>query len=152
RNNKRYFFNRATFSDLKSPTEARVTPLTYEQTLARLGDLVASDEARHDQAERFYQAALASDPSDPGALGGLGWLRREQKRNDEAASLLGRAGEGGSTDYRVHYALARLRIDELRATPYDTNAPSPEQLALLESARTALRRSIELEPDFAEAR
>jgi len=152
RNNKRYFYNRAKFSDLKPPTEARVTPLTYEQALVHLGDVVASEEARRDQAERFYQAALAANPNDPGALGGLGWLRREQKRNDEAASLLARAAEGGSTDYRVHYALARLKLDELMLKPYDGNAPSPEQLALLQSARTALRRSIELEPDFAEAR
>jgi len=152
RNNRRYFYNRAKFSDLKPPTEARVTPLTYEQALVRLGDLVASEEARRDQAERFYQAALAANPADPGALGGLGWLRREQKRNDDAASLLTRAAEGGSTDYRVHYALARLKLDELMTKPYDGNSPSPEQLALLQSARASLRRSIELEPDFAEAR
>ena len=152
RNNRRYFYNRTKFAELKSPTEARVSPMTYEQTLVRLGDLVASGEARSDQAERFYQAALAANPADPAALGGLGWLRREQKRNDEAASLLTRAAEAGSTDYRVQYALARLRLDELSSRPYDGNAPSPEQLALLESARAALRRSIELEPDFAEAR
>jgi tetratricopeptide (TPR) repeat protein len=152
RNNKRYFYNRAKFSELKPPTDARVTPLTYEQTLVRLGDLVASEETRRDQAERFYQAALAATPADPGALGGLGWLRREQKRNDDALPLLKRAAEGESTDYRVHYALARLRLEELTSRPYDTNAPAPEQRAVLESARTALRRSIELEPDFAEAR
>jgi Tfp pilus assembly protein PilF len=152
RNNKRYFYNRAKFSELRPPTDARVTPLTYEQTLVRLGDLVASEEARRDQAERFYQAALAANPADSAALGGLGWLRRQQKRNDEAAALLTKAAEGGSTDYRVPYALGRLRIEELSAKPYDTNAPSAEQRGLLESARTSLRRSIELEPDFAEAR
>src|SRR5262249_39096702 len=75
-----------------------------------------------------------------------------QKRKDEAASLLTRAAEAGSTEYRVYYGVGRLRLDELMMTPYDANAPAPEQLALLESARAALRRSVELEPDFAEAR
>jgi tetratricopeptide (TPR) repeat protein len=152
RNNRRYFYNRAKFSELRPPTEAHVTPMTYEQVLVRVGDLVASEEARRDQAERFYQAALAVNPADAGALGGLGWLRREQKRTDEAASLLTRAAEGGSTDYRVYYGVGRLRWDELAGRAWNPAAPTAEQRALLEATRAALRRSIELEPDFAEAR
>ena len=138
RNNRRYFYNRAKFSELKPPTEARVTPMTYEQILIRLGDLLASDDGRAADAERFYQAALSADPASAGALGGLGWLRHEQERKDEAASLLTRAAEGGSTDYRVYYGVGRLRWDELAGQPYDPNAPTAAQRAL---ARCGPRRA-----------
>jgi len=151
RNNKRYFFNRAKFTELKPPTETRVTPMTYDQVLVRLGDLLASVDGRAADAERFYQAALSADPASAGALGGLGWLRHEQERKDEAASLLTHAAEGGSTDYRVYYGVGRLRWDELASQPYDPETPTAAQRALLEAARAALRRSVELEPDFAEA-
>jgi hypothetical protein len=152
RNNKRYFYNRAKFTELKPPSETRVAPMTYEQVLVRLGDLLASDRDRAAEAERYYQAALAADPASSGALAGLGWLRREQKREDEAAALLTKAAEGGSTDYRVYYAIGRLRWEEFTKRPFDPSAPSAGQKELLDAARSALRTSIELEPDFAEAR
>jgi tetratricopeptide (TPR) repeat protein len=152
RNNTRYFYNRARFSELKPPTETRVSPMTYEQVLVRLGDLLASDRDRAADAERFYQAALAADPASSGALAGLGWLRREQKRDDEAAALLTKAAEGGSTDYRVYYAIGRLRWEEFTKQPLNRPAPSAGQRELLDAARSAFRKSIELEPDFAEAR
>jgi tetratricopeptide (TPR) repeat protein len=152
RNNKRYFYNRIKFAELKPPTETRVAPMTYEQVLVRLGDLLASDKNRADDAERYYQAALAADPASSGALGGLGWLRREQDRKDEAAALLTKAVEGGSTDYRVFYGIGRVRWEEFTSSPYNPSSPTPKQKELLDGARAAFRRSVELEPDFAEAR
>jgi tetratricopeptide (TPR) repeat protein len=126
--------------------------MTYGQVLVRLGDLLASDRDREADAERFYQAALALDPASSGALAGLGWLRRDQKREDEASALLAKAAEGGSTDYRVYYGIGRLRWEEFAKTPFQPSAPSAGQKELLEAARTAFRKSAELEPDFAEAR
>lgn len=152
RNNTRYFYNRVRFNELKPPTEARVAPMMYEQVLVRLGDLLASDKDRGADAERYYQAALTVDPASAGALGGLGWLRREQGRTDEAATLLTRAAEGGSNDYRVYYAIGRLRWEEFVSSPYNPSAPTARQKELLEGARAAFRKSVELEPDFAEAR
>lgn len=151
RNNTRFFYNRAKFSELKPPTETRVTPMTSDQVLVRLGDLLASDEDRAADAERFYQAALAADPASSGALGGLGWLRLERKENEEAAALLTRAAAGGSTDYRVYYGIGRLRWEELSKTPINASAPTAKQKELLDAARAAFRKSVELEPDFAEA-
>jgi len=152
RNNKRFFYNRIKFAELKPPTEARITPMSYEQVLVRLGDLLASDQDRPADAERFYQAALAADPASAGALGGLGWLRREQDRKDEAAALLTRAAEDGSSDYRVYYGIGRLRWEELANDPYNSSAPTAKQKELLASVRAAFQKSVELEPDFAEAR
>jgi hypothetical protein len=151
RNNKRFFYNRTKFAELKPPTQALVTPMTYEDVLVRLGDLLASDKDRSADGERYYQAALAANPSSAGALGGLGALRQEQKKDEEAAALLARAVEAGSTDYRVYYAVGRRRWEALAGQPYDPGNPSAEQRAFLEAARAAFRRSIALNPDFAEA-
>jgi len=152
RNNTRYFYNRIRFSELKPPAEARVAPMTYEQVLVRLGDLLASDKNRAADAERYYQAALAADPASAGALAGLGWLRREQEHKEEAAELLDKAVASGTTDYRVYYAIGRLRWEEFVSSPYNPSAPTARQKELLEGARAAFRKSVELEPDFAEAR
>ncbi|WP_338662794.1 cellulose synthase subunit BcsC-related outer membrane protein [Pararoseomonas sp. SCSIO 73927] len=43
------------------------------------------------RAARAFEAALARDPADAAALGGLGVIRLRQGRADEAAGLLGRA-------------------------------------------------------------
>ena len=149
---RRYFFNRLQFAELKPPTEARVTPMTYDAVLVRLGDLLC--HGRMDElpdAERYYQAALASDPSNAGALAGMGFVRKEQERKDEAAALLRRAAEAGSTDFRVYYADGRARWEALLETSYNTENLDPKTRAELEAARAALRRSAELNPDFAEA-
>ncbi len=149
---RRYFFNRLQFAELKPPTEARVTPMSYDAVLVRLGDLLC--HGRMDElpdAERYYQAALASDPSNAGALAGMGFVRKEQERKDEAAAFLRRAAEAGSTDFRVYYADGRARWEALSETPHSSVNLDPKERAELEAARAALRRSAELNPDFAEA-
>ena len=147
RNNKRFLYNRFQFADLNPPSEASTRPMSYEDAVLRLGDLLARTR-RFAEAERFYEAVLTENPSSAGALGGLAWVRKRQERTEEAAALWRRAAEAGSTDFRVHYWNGRQRWDEI-GTSYDPDAA--DQRALLEAARAAFRRSADLNPDFAEA-
>ncbi len=150
RNNKRFFYNRVKFADLKPPTEARTTPMSYEDVVVRLGDLLAHTK-RLEEGERYYDAALAANPGCAGALAGLAWVRQRQERKDEAAALVRKAAEAGSTDFRVYYADGRARWEALTEKPRHRENLDPEDRAQLEAARAAFRRSAELNPDYAEA-
>jgi tetratricopeptide (TPR) repeat protein len=151
--NKRFFYNRLKFSELKIPAEARTAPMRYEDVLYRLGDLLAHGTAdRLPDSERLFEAVVAADPSHAGALAGLGRVRLRQKRYDEAAACLGRAIASGSADFRVFFYDGRLRWEALARKSRGAPAVDPELRALLEEARAAFRRSIELNPDFPEAR
>jgi len=147
RNNKRFLYNRFQFAELKPPTEATTTPMSSEDVVVRLGDLLAHTQQYAD-AERFYQAALSANPESAAALGGLGWMRRRQEKNDEATGLMRRAAAAGSKDFRVYYYDGLYRWEEI-GKRFDSN--NAEQRALLEAARAAFRKSADLNPDFAEA-
>jgi hypothetical protein len=150
--NKRFFFNRIKLSDLQIPQEARVETLPWEEAVFRLGDLLAhGDESRLDDAERFFDSVLAARPAHAGALGGLARVRLRQDRLADAAPLLRRAAETGSADFRVHYYDGELRMRELSARPAEKALDAEARLSL-EAARSAFRRSVALNPDFAEAR
>ena len=148
--NRRFTYNRRKFSDLTFSTEAGAAPMSYESVLCRLGDLLVRARRLTD-AERHYEAALASQPANADALAGLGTLRLRQEKLGEAASYLRRAAEAGSTDFRVSYEAGKLRWRELtdRTRSRSLNA---EERALLDGARADFRRSIALNPRFPEAR
>ncbi len=148
--NKRFIYNRRRVSDLTFSTEARTTPMSYETVLCRLGDLLARAD-RFADAERYLQAALAADPASANALAGLGRLRLRQERNDEAASFLRRAAELGSTDFRVHYEVGRMRWQELMDRTHGSSVLDAKDRALVEAVRADLRRSTSLNPGFPEA-
>jgi hypothetical protein len=147
RNNRRFLHNRFLFAKLDPPTEAATKPLSYEDVVVRLGDLLAYLR-RLPEAERYYEAVLTTNPSSAGALAGLAWVRRRQERKDEAGDLTRRAAAAGSTDFRVYYDDGLRRWEEIGPT-YD--ARNADQRALLEAARAAFRKSADLNPDFAEA-
>lgn len=148
--NKRFLYNRRKFSELKFSTEARVSPMSSESVLCRLGDLLIRAR-RFADAERYFEAALAAEPANPDALAGLGTLRLRQERSAEAAAYLHRSAEAGSTDFRVHHEAGKLRWRELTdKTP--ARAFEAEDRALLDAARADFRRSIELNPRYPEAR
>ena len=150
--NTRFLFNRIKFSELQIPQEARVDVLPYEEALFQLGDLLAHGEPdRLGDAESYFEAVLASRPSHAAALGGLARIRLRQDRPADAAPLLRRAAETGSADFLVHYYDGRLRMEELAGRPRPKALDADARMSM-DAARAAFRRSIALNPDFAEAR
>lgn len=143
----RFSYSRILFSELKVPGsgEAVVAPLRWEDAVTQLGDLLAhGDEDQLEDAQAHFEAALARSPLDPGALAGLGFCRIRRGRYEEAADFLKRSVDAGSTDFRVAYRLGDLRMRAL-----GSRVPTAEEL---EEARAAFRRSLDLNPSYAEAR
>ncbi len=150
--NKRFTYNRLKLSELKFPTETKVSPMRYDDVVCRLGEFLGhQSEARIPEAERYFQAVLASNPSSAHALAGLGFLRYRQQRYDDAYRYLQQAIASGSADFRVYFYAGRVRSDEFARETH-----SPEELAknraLLDEARSDFRKSAELNPDFPEAK
>ena len=150
--NKLYTYNRVKLSDLHFPRETRVSPMTYDDVVCRLGDYLAhAGPDRAAEAERYFQAILAMNPTSAPALGGLGLLRFRQKNDEDAADKLQRAIAAGSNDFRVYYHAGRVRWNEFAKQVHGTKDLDEKNRALLDEARADLRKSIELSPDFAEA-
>lgn len=149
--NNRYLYARYSYKDLDVPTEVKVEPLSYPQTLVRLGELLAHQyESRAPEAEAYFRAALAAEPEDPAALTGLGFLRVHREEYAEAAEYFRRATASERADYRAFYYDGQLRLDALTR---QWGWPLTEaQRSGLEGARASLRRSIALNPSFPEAR
>ncbi len=147
----RFLYNRFQLSELKLSTEATATPMSYASVLCRLGELIAHVSTdRLPDAERFFQAALASQPSNADALAGLGMVRLRQEREAEAADFFGQAVATERADYRAYYYYARLKLQKIaRAWSWPM---TDEERAGIEAGRAALRQSIALNPDFPEAR
>jgi tetratricopeptide (TPR) repeat protein len=148
----RFAIHRMSVADVRFPQDARVEELPFEESATLLGELLANgDGDRLDEAARCFEAALQARPAHAAALGGLARVRLRQGRPGEAAPLLERALESGSADFRVSFQAGRLRMEELRGRPGPLKLDA-EARASLEAARGAFRRSIALNPDFAEAR
>jgi tetratricopeptide (TPR) repeat protein len=147
----RFLFARYAYSDLAVPAQERVQPLSYPETLCRLGDLLAHEsEDRFEDAEIFFRAALAADPGLAAAETGLGYTRWERKQYVEAAEHFQKAVASDGADFRAFYYDGRLRMEDLLKA-WTWPATEAER-AGMEAARASLRKSIALNPDFPEAR
>ena len=104
-------------------------------------------------AERYFQAALAAEPADAGALAGLGLAapaRGAQRRGGRTSSE--RRSRPARADYRAYYdfgAAAAARRSRRRARRRMTE---PTSARSHRRGRAALRKSIALNPEFPEAR
>jgi Putative Zn-dependent protease, contains TPR repeats len=129
--------------DLKLQT----AQITEAEAQAYLGDLLL--HLNHlDEAEIYFQQALAQNPLLVMAQASLGMLRLKQLRAAEAIELLRRAAARDSgnylTQYYYAYALSREEMgEEGSVSGYGTQAA----LAM----RAALARTRELSPRFIEA-
>jgi tetratricopeptide (TPR) repeat protein len=149
----RFSYNRLKFEDLKVSSGAEVRKLDYPETLLRLGDLLAHEsEGQFDSAEAHLQAALARHPSQSGALATLGWIRMRQQVYAEAAFLLEKSIATGSADYRAYFYYGDLLMRLLANEVISVGRPNSRQRQIIDEARRALQRSVELSGDFAEAR
>jgi protein O-GlcNAc transferase len=75
---------------------------------------------RFPEAEATYRQLLASDPQNPDALHGLGWLAHQVGNHQAALQLLEMALQGNETDYVLHWHIATVserlgRIDRADA-------------------------------------
>ncbi|HEY1250537.1 MAG TPA: DUF1570 domain-containing protein [Thermoanaerobaculia bacterium] len=149
----RFFYNRITFSELTVPGEAHVEPMPWEDVVARLGDFLAHGaDDRLPDAERFLQTTLAAKPEHAEALASLVWIRVRQKSYDDAADLVARARASGSKDFRVYYYGGLSRMHQLSRSVQYAGRLDAKSRALIEEARADLRKSVELNDDFPEAK
>jgi hypothetical protein len=149
----RFFYNRLTFSELTVPDEVHVEPMPWEDVVARLGDFLAhGEDDRFADAERFLDATLAAKPGHPGALATLIWIRMREKSYDDVADLVARARASGSNDFRVYYYGGLSRMHQLSKSMQYAGRLDAKSRALLEDARSNLRRSVELYDGFPEAK
>jgi tetratricopeptide (TPR) repeat protein len=147
----RFNYVRIPYKDLAVPTEMKIEPLTHAETLFRLGDLLFHEnEERFEEAETFFQTALREDPGLAAAETGLGEIAFQREDYAAAAEHFRKAVSSERADYRAYYWDGRLKMHQL----YDAwSWPiTPTERETLEAARAALRKSIALNPDFAEAR
>jgi Flp pilus assembly protein TadD len=127
--------------------EVRSAPLAASETQYYLGDLLRHTE-RFEEAEARLKQALALDPGLSLAAASLGMLRVEQRRFQEARSLLERARAAAPDNYLVRYyyafALSREGMDEEGST-------SGYPAATAQTMQAELRKAIELAPGFPES-
>ncbi|MFN2386890.1 MAG: DUF1570 domain-containing protein [Thermoanaerobaculia bacterium] len=136
--------------DLDVPTETRVAAMDREETLLRLGELLARISGETlGRAESHFRAVLAAAPSHPEALAGMGYVRMRQREDGEAAEFFRLSLESGSADFRVPFHYGTLRLKSL---PIAGGSLGPDERGVLADARGAFRKSSELNPEFAEAR
>ena len=132
---------------LDSVQELKSVRITEAQALARLGDLLLHNQ-RYDEAEKHLRQALALTPELPAANASLGMLRVRQRDFVAAKAHLQQAmkddPENYLTQYYYAYALSREPMDDQEiVTKYTPDATA--------QMRTALRRAMELAPDFPES-
>jgi len=116
-----------------------VRPMAYPEVLVHLGDLLAAQEDRLEAAAGHFRAAVERRTSDPEALAGLADAVHRQGRRDEALALYRQAYAAGGDGFLLGYRYAKCLLD----------AGDTEDLA---EALSALRRSLELQANFAPAR
>ncbi len=119
--------------------DARVEPLTHDDVLYRLGDLLASEPEPRPEAAEHFQATLRAHPEHGLALAGLGYLAEREGRHEVALEHYRRAAALTPDDYLIQYRYAASLLRK------GDGSRAPE-------AREALERSIAANPDFAPAR
>jgi tetratricopeptide (TPR) repeat protein len=123
----------------ESNIQARVAPLSWSETLTRLGDLLMlGDPSQLPEADRHYRQALAAQPGFGPALGGL--CRIESEQNRPAMDCFMKAAQAAPDDFTIQYEYAHALLTQ----------PQVDSAAALR-ARTALARAVELQPGHGQA-
>lgn len=123
----------------ESKIQVRVRPLTWPETLTRLGDLLMlGDTSQFAEADKHYRQALAAQPGFGPALGGLCRIESAQKR--PAVDCFTKAAQAAPDDFTIQYEYARVLLTQ----------PEVDSVSALQ-ARTALSRAVELQPNHGQA-
>ncbi len=128
-------------------TEMQTAPLSEAESRAYLGDLLYHGN-RYPEAEAHLNQALALNPDLPQALVSLGLVKMRQRKFADAKQYLEKAVQTDAKNYLAFYnyafVLSREGMDENDfVTSYNKET--------VEKIRAALKKSIELNPKFAEA-
>ncbi|MBA2619663.1 MAG: tetratricopeptide repeat protein, partial [Acidobacteria bacterium] len=133
-------------SKLTFDAELQAAPLTDAEARAYLGNLLYHSY-RYAEAENVLRQSLALDASNARALLTLGLVKMRQKNYTEAKKYIEQALHTDAQNYLAHYkyayVLSREQADDDFVISYSTEA--------IEKMRAALKKTIELKPDFAEA-
>jgi Flp pilus assembly protein TadD len=103
---------------------------------------------RFKAAEAYFAQTQELAPEDPTSYEGFGLLAGERNNHHEAVRYLKQALERGSTNFLVHFVLARARY-ALTADAEERHTRLEDSLAA--SLREELKKCIALRPDFAPA-
>jgi tetratricopeptide (TPR) repeat protein len=137
-----------TFNEkLQFDTAMQTTPVSEAEAQFHLGDLLWRIK-RPQEAEAHLQNALALDPKLAVANAALGMVKMHAKNFAEARQYLQKAVAEDSQNYLVHYYYAYVLSREAMGEARIVSA-LPDESA--QEMRKALRRTLELAPNFAEA-
>lgn len=137
-----------TFNEkLQFDSSMQAAPLPEAEAEAHLGDLLLHTN-RPDEAAARLQKALALDPGQGLAHASLGMALVRQNKLDEARAHLKEAVALDARNYLVHYYYAYALSRAGNASSGFVAGYAPGAAAEM---RAALRRAIELKPDFAES-
>ncbi|HSS22558.1 MAG TPA: tetratricopeptide repeat protein [Pyrinomonadaceae bacterium] len=131
---------------LSSDTERTSTVISEAEAQAYLGDLLL--KSNRVECEAYLQRALALDPDLPMANASLGLLRVRQGRSEEARQSLERALSASSQNYLINYYYAYALSREGNRDMQAVMGFAPNMAGKM---RAALKRAIELRPDFLES-
>ena len=140
-----FTFRTEAFKDGDVAVGVAFEPLSREDTLFRLGDLLLrTSELQGDAAEHF-RAALAVAPKHGGALGGLALIEADAGRWPQAVAGFERAVAASPEDPELRVRLAKaLYQAEFQAETRSTGGETPQRLLL---AREHAAKAVALRPD-----
>lgn len=137
----------ATFErKLEFDAEMQSAPLSEAEAQFYLGDLLLHSH-QLDRAEKFLQQAIKLDPNLAIAEASLGMLYMRRRNLAEAKRHLERAVSADTPNYLVNYYYAMVLSREGVDANNMISGYSPESM---QKMRAALKKTIELAPQFAE--
>ena len=137
------------YQSLPSPAQiGDISPprqLARHEILCQLGELLATLPDRENEAEAHLRAGLAAEPRAGGCHVGMGRVMESRQRLAEAETHYRQATEDAPDNFTAWYRWGLLRLE--------SQAGSARQAGGFrdDSILSALRRSVELQPDFAPA-
>ena len=134
------------YYSMKTPADIETTgyttkPLSTESANAVIADVHLHSLDYHEKAMLEFAAVLKSDPNNPAALRGMGYVYLQKRDFEQAGEYFRRAAQLDSKDARVHYYSGLLmNLRGARVTKSD-----------IEYMIGELKTAIALDPDFADA-
>lgn len=128
-----------------------IIKMSQEQILTRFGHLLAHlGEERRMDAEAYFNAALKIHPQSGESLAGLGFLKWQQNKLDEAVPLCQKGAEYAPDQAWPQFIYGSCLVEEAENSRKGSGESDSLYIQKQLKARAAFQRAIELNPDFAE--